>query len=244
MNNYKLVIQYNGKNYSGWQIQKNAVSVQGKITEAIHTLLRVNVNLVGSGRTDTGVHALGQIANFRHNEDLDLYKFHYSLNSLLPNDISIQNIAKVNENFHARFDALKRSYIYLITGIKSPFFYDYSYYYLKLDLNKVSRLNEVSKILMREDDFTSFSKRNTETKNNNCNIMNIHWRKSKYVTIFFIEADRFLHGMVRAIVGTLLYAVENNFDQDYILDIIGQKDREKASMAVPAKGLFLYKVTY
>jgi len=121
MNNYKVTIQYDGTNYAGWQIQSNSMTVQQKFADAVKVVLRERVNLIGSGRTDTGVHALGQAANFRTEQELDLYKFRYQINSILPADISSAQIVKVDENFHARFDARSRSYLYLFTIPNPPF---------------------------------------------------------------------------------------------------------------------------
>ncbi|MCX7797833.1 MAG: tRNA pseudouridine(38-40) synthase TruA [Melioribacter sp.] len=244
MINYLLHVQYDGTNYAGWQIQKNAPTIQQKITDAIEVILKEKVNLIGSGRTDSGVHALGQMANFKTEKNFDLNKFLYSLNSLLPVDISIKNIKKVSEDFHARYSAISRSYIYFFSHYKSPFFEKYSYHYhnvLKLD---ISKLNELSKVFLGEHDFTSFSKVNDDFNNKSCIIHEIHWKRVKDFTIFYIKANRFLHGMVRTLIGTLLYTAEKNFQQDYLMDILEKKDRTKAREAVPAKGLFLYKVRY
>ncbi len=160
MNNYKLLIQYDGTSYSGWQIQKNGTTVQQKIVDAVEVITKEKVNLIGSGRTDAGVHALGQVANFRTERDLDLRKFQYSLNAVLPNDISVVNIEKVNESFHARFDAKSRSYVYLFMNNKSPFYEKYSYLYPRLSNVDIGRLNLLSKTLLGEQDFTSLSKKN------------------------------------------------------------------------------------
>ncbi len=240
--NYKLTIQYDGTNYAGWQIQHNAVTVQQKITDAINLIIKENVNLIGSGRTDTGVHAFGQSANFRTKQKLDLYRFIYSLNSILPNDIAVKNIIEVDESFHARFDAKRRSYLYLISKMKSPFYLKYSHLITyELDCHQ---LNLLSKEFVGEHDFTSFSRKNTEIDNKFCSIYKIHWRASKEFIFFFIEANRFLHGMVRTIIGSLLFAEKNNLDNFYLQEILNKKDRETANEAVPAKGLFLFKVKY
>jgi tRNA pseudouridine38-40 synthase len=242
MNNYKLIIQYDGTNYAGWQIQDGCVTIQQKITEAVNILLKENINLIGSGRTDSGVHALGQQANFRTGKEVDIYKFNHSLNALLPKDISVLSVTQTHENFHARYDARKRSYLYFITKYKSPFFDRYSYFYHNtIDLDKLNRL---SRLFIREDDFTSFSRKNTAAENKKCSIYTAQWRETKDIVIFMIEASRFLHGMVRTITGTLLGAVKNNYYENYIEEIIAAKDREAAGEAVPAKGLFLYKVRY
>ncbi len=242
LKNYKLLIQYDGTNYSGWQIQSNAETVQQKISDSIKTILREEVNLIGSGRTDSGVHALGQIANFRSEQEIDLYRFKHSLNSVLPLDVSIVKIEKTDELFHARFDAKKRNYIYLISKFKSPFYKRYSFFYHnEIDCE---RLNLLSKVLIRQADFSSFSRKDSETENKICNIYSAGWKELKELIIFKIEADRFLHGMVRTVIGTLLSALKNNLDEKYIDDIILKTDRESAGEAVPAKGLFLFKVKY
>lgn len=242
MKNYKLIIQYDGTNYAGWQIQKNSITVQQTISEAIKTLLKVGVNLIGSGRTDSGVHALGQVANFRTENEIDIYRFKHSLNSILPSDISIINMKETNEDFHARFDAKKRSYIYLMTQIKSPFYKNYSYFYpSKIDLEK---LNEISKHFLGEKDFTSFSKKNEELDNKNCTVFDLRWKKNGELILFYIKANRFLHGMVRAITGMLLKAQISENPAQLIMDIFKSQNREAASDSVPSKGLFLHKVEY
>jgi tRNA pseudouridine38-40 synthase len=244
MNNYKFTIQYDGTNYSGWQIQDNAITVQQTIADAIKVILKEEVNLIGSGRTDAGVHALGQVANFRCAQELDLYKFHYSLNSILPNDISIKQIIKVDESFHARFDAKKRSYIYLFTSNKNPFYQKYSYMFPQIKNISFENLNRLSKVLIGKHDFTSFSRKNEEQENKFCTIEEIYWRIGNDVFLFYISADRFLHGMVRTIIGTILKAAEINYSENYLLDVLNKKDRCKADESVPAKGLFLFKVRY
>jgi tRNA pseudouridine38-40 synthase len=242
VNNYKLIIQYDGTNYAGWQIQDNAETIQGKITEAINTIIKEDVTLTGSGRTDTGVHALGQTANFRTEQELDLFRFTHSLNGILPRDISIINAEKTDENFHARFDAKRRSYVYIITKYKSPFYDSYSYFYHS-EIN-CDGLNELSKNILGEKDFTSFARKNTETKNKICKVYNAAWKETKGLIVFYIEADRFLHSMVRTIVGTLLNAQKNNLSEDYLKGLFSVNDREAAAESVPGKGLFLYKVKY
>lgn len=244
MFNYKLIIQYDGTNYAGWQIQSNAITVQQKIIDAIEIITKEKVNLIGSGRTDSGVHALGQAANFRIEKELDAYKFLYSLNSILPNDISVTEMNEVGDDFHSRFDAKSRSYIYLFSHCKSPFFEKYSYFYPPITKLDVHNLNKLSSCLLGEHDFTSFSRKNSEIEDKTCTIKEIHWRQNREQTIFYITANRFLHGMVRTIVGTLLYAAEKNLDEKYLLKLFELKNRTEAEESVPAKGLFLFKVRY
>ena len=241
MSNYKLTIQYDGTDYAGWQIQENARTVQGTISDAIRVIITEEVNLIASGRTDSGVHALGQVANFRYEKEIDIYRFQHSLNSILPPDISVINIQKVSESFHARFDAKERTYLYLISKEKYPFYYKFSLLKKNLD---ISLLNELSKIFLGEKDFTSFCRKNSEVKDKICKVNFIRWRETKNFYLFFISADRFLHGLVRTIIGTLFKALDLGESKKYIENIFNEKNREAAGEAVAAKGLFLYKVKY
>ncbi|MEN8192465.1 MAG: tRNA pseudouridine(38-40) synthase TruA [Bacteroidota bacterium] len=244
MKNYRLLIQYNGKSFSGWQRQPNVPTIQQQIEDSIYTITKERINLIGSGRTDTGVHALGQSANFRIDTELDNRKFLHSLNSILPNEIAIIDMYEVNENFHARFDAQKRSYLYIINPLKSPFHKDFAYYYPPIEKISINKLNEISSKFIGEYDFTSFAKKNTDVKEKTCNISYAKWRKSKGLYLFRIDSNRFLHGMVRTIVGTILEVAEKNLSENVIMDIIESKEREKAGRGVPPEGLFLYKVQY
>ena len=244
MNNYKLIIQYDGTKYSGWQIQKNAPSIQGAVVDSIKKITGEDVNLIGSGRTDAGVHAFGQAANFISETELDIQIFNHSLNAVLPFDISVSKIEKVNESFHSRFDAKKRSYIYQISKIKSPFYHKYSYYYPQINSYDLIKLNLLSKLFIGEKDFTSLSKKNPELENKICTIFRIEWRDKQNIVSFFIEADRFLHGMVRTIVGTILRAVKHANGEAEIINVLKQNNREAAGESVPARGLFLLKVRY
>lgn len=241
MSNYKLTIQYDGTDYAGWQIQENARTVQGTISDAIRVIITEEVNLIASGRTDSGVHALGQVANFRDEKEIDIYQFQHSLNSILPIDISVINIEKVSESFHARFDAKERTYLYLISKEKYPFYYKYSLIKKNLD---ISLMNELSNTFLGEKDFTSFCRKNPEVKDKTCKVNFIRWRETNNFYLFFISADRFLHGMVRTIIGTLFKALDLGENKSYIENIFNEKNREAAGEAVAAKGLFLYKVKY
>ena len=244
MKNYRLKIQYFGKKYAGLQIQPNVKTVQGEIVSKINIITGSNINLIGSGRTDAGVHALGQIANFQTETDLNLFKFQHSLNSLLSNDVAITEISEVPLKFNSRFDAVKRSYFYLFTNAKSPFYNDYSYQYNPIFNIKTNKLNHISQLLIGEYDFTSFCRKKTDTENMVCNISLAKWKQLKDFIIFRIDANRFLHGMVRTIVGTVLQIAEKNLPSEKIIEIINQKSRESAGRAVVAKGLFLLDVKY
>jgi tRNA pseudouridine38-40 synthase len=242
LRNYKLIVQYDGTNYAGWQIQLNAVSVQGVLQDSISQITKEKINLIGAGRTDSGVHALGQTANFRVDNELDPYRFKHSLNSILPRDIAVKKIEEVYQDFHARYDAVKRSYVFLISKGKSPFYDRYSWWYHgPIDCDY---LNSISEYLIGEKNFAAFSRKASDTENKICFIHQIRWKEWKDLVVFYVEADRYLHGMVRTMVGTLLHAIKLNLNIDYLQDIINSKDREAAGEAVPAKGLFLYKVKY
>jgi len=244
MYNYKLTIQYDGTDYNGWQSQPDGNTIQDKLINAIEKITQTKINLIGSGRTDAGVHALGQVANFKIEDQLDIFKFKHALNSLLESTIAVKKIEKVDENFHSRFDAKKRSYFYLISKNKNPFYFKYSYNYHSLNKVNVSQLNRISKAFLGEHDFTSFCKKKTETENKVCNIKDVRWRETKDFFIFKIEADRFLHGMVRTIVGTILQTAIKKLDVDFISEIIKLQNRDSSGESVSAKGLFLFKVKY
>lgn len=244
MPNYKITIQYDGTDFFGWQSQPDGNTVQDNLLKAISQITQEKVNLIGSGRTDSGVHALGQVANFRIPIKLDEYKFLHALNSLLPPTISISNISLTDEEFHSRFDAKKRSYLYLINKKKSPFLDKFSFRYPFANEIQISILKELSSTLLGKHDFTSFCKAKTDTENKVCTINNIAWRDSGNLIYFRIEADRFLHGMVRTIVGTLLSVHHIEKSNSDLLNILEKKNREAAGESVPAKGLFLYKVKY
>ena len=215
--------------------------MQGTISEAIKIILKDEVNLIGAGRTDSGVHALGQVANFNTEKEIQPFRFQHSLNSILPNDISIIDTEEVNESFHSRFDAKERTYLYLVSKQKSPFYFRYS---IVMDNLDVELLNRLSDVFVSEKDYTSFCKKNSEIKSKLCNVNFIKWRETKSFYLFFISADRFLHGMVRTIAGTLFYAAEQNGEEKLIQEIFSKKDREAAGESVPAKGLILYRINY
>ncbi len=239
---YFLEFAYNGKSYHGWQNQPNAISVQEVIENALSILLRNKTELVGAGRTDSGVHAKQMFAHFDVDIPLDLDELLYKLNSFLPADISIYNIHEVSDNAHARFDAVSRTYEYWITQSKNPFLGDFAYC-LKTPLD-INKMNAASKILFEYDDFQCFSKSRTDVKTYICHIMEADWRLDHEKLIFTIKADRFLRNMVRAIVGTLLEVGTGKFSKEDVKKIIESKNRSKAGVSVPAHGLYLTKVEY
>ncbi|QOJ29555.1 MAG: tRNA pseudouridine(38-40) synthase TruA [Ignavibacteriales bacterium] len=240
--NYAVTIAYDGTNYSGWQIQANADSVQQRIKDALQKILRHEVTLTGAGRTDTGVHALGQTANFKTEKELDAFQFLYSLNSMLPYDIAVRDLREVPLSFDARHSAVRRSYIYVISRLKDPFRYKYSHYLYNPP--SASELNALTDVLIRNNDFASFTKNAEKQQHTLCNLYSASWRSHRDFLVFTITGNRFLHGMVRTIVGTLLRTAEEGGNENDIQNILDKRDRTAAGEAVPAKGLFLRKVHY
>lgn len=244
MQRYFIYLAYEGTNYHGWQVQPNGVSVQECLQKALSTLLRVETEVVGAGRTDAGVHAKLMVAHFdSEKEDLNLALLTDKLNRLLPPDISVYRVCKVHPEAHARFDALSRTYKYYITSVKSPF-----NRHLKWRMHgslNYELMNEAAKILFEYTDFTSFSKLHTDVKTNNCKIMQAEWAQEDETTwVFTIKADRFLRNMVRAIVGTLVEVGRGKISIEEFRKVIEQKDRCKAGASVPGHALFLVDIEY
>jgi tRNA pseudouridine38-40 synthase len=244
MHRYFVELAYKGTNYHGWQIQPNANSVQEELNKAFSTILQEEINIVGCGRTDTGVHASFFVAHFDSKRaDLEQWdKFIYKLNGFLPLDISIFKLYKVDKESSSRFDAKERSYKYYINQTKDPFTLDSSaYLYGELDVEK---MNEAAKCLYEYKDFTSFSKLHTDAYTNNCDVKYAVWEQNGSNLIFTITANRFLRNMVRAIVGTLINVGNGKLSIEDFRNIIEAKDRGEAGFSVPAKGLFLVDIKY
>ena len=240
---YFLQLSYKGARYHGWQIQPNAVSVQEVMENALSTLLREKISVVGAGRTDTGVHASFFVLHFdSSNETIDGEKFVFRLNSFLPGDIAVQQIYPVSQDAHARFSALSRTYHYYISTEKNPFTTETAYTYtVNLDMEA---MNEAAKTLFGFEDFTSFSRLHTDVKTNNCKIMQAEWSRAGEQLIFTVKADRFLRNMVRAIVGTLLEVGRGKMSIGEFRTVIEKKDRGAAGASAPAHGLFLAHIEY
>ena len=241
---YFFNISYNGSSYHGWQKQKNALSIQEVIEKSLSTVFQKEIEIVGSGRTDTGVHAREQYFHSDIPNEFKPDQLKNRLNSFLPNDIAVQSILPVNEDAHARFDAIMRSYEYLLISQKNPFLEDFAYRFQR-DLS-VSEMNSASKFLIGKHDFQCFSRVKTDVKNYECDISKARWIKVRDSDIlkFEIASNRFLRGMVRAVVGTLLDIGQGKKQKEDIIRIIESKDRKAAGRAVPAKGLYLTKVVY
>ncbi|MCL4143423.1 UNVERIFIED_CONTAM: hypothetical protein GTU68_005398, partial [Idotea baltica] len=240
---YFIELSYNGKNYHGWQVQPNAVTVQEILTKALSTILREQIDLVGAGRTDAGVHALQLFAHFNVGMVLDTTHLIKKLNSFLPEDIVINNLFLVNDNTHARFDAIKRSYQYRIWLGRNPFLTDTTWqlYQKKPDIPK---MNEAASILTEYTNFKCFSKSKTEVRTYNCKVTEAKWVLKDNELTFYISADRFLRNMVRAIVGTLIEVGLNKKSIDDFIDILESEDRRNAGFSAPPQGLFLSEVKY
>jgi tRNA pseudouridine38-40 synthase len=246
VNRYFLQLSYLGKNYNGWQVQKNIPqTVQGNVQTYLSTILQEKIEVVGCGRTDTGVHAKQYFAHFdSEKSDLVINKIHwlYKLNKISAFDIAFHDIISVNENVSARFDAIGRTYEYHILKVKNVFSADLAWLCsVPFDIVK---MNEAAAYLLEVKDFTSFSKVNTQAHTNNCDVSIAEWRQENDTLIFTIKANRFLRNMVRATVGTLLNVGEGKTSIAEFKQIVESKNRSNAGMSVPAHGLYLTEIEY
>ncbi|MDR1369468.1 MAG: tRNA pseudouridine(38-40) synthase TruA [Dysgonamonadaceae bacterium] len=243
MNRYFIYLSFNGKNYCGWQIQPNGISVQQCLEAALSTLLREKISVTGAGRTDSGVHAALMVAHFDVEQTIhDLFLTVDKLNRILPADIAVQQIKAVRADAHARFDALSRTYKYYLTDKKDPFNRDFVYKISKQP--DFEEMNRAAGILLETTDFTSFSKLHTDVKTNNCRVTHARWEQEDGAWVFTISADRFLRNMVRAIVGTLLEVGRGKLSIAGFREVIGLRDRGKAGTSVPGHALFLTDIVY
>lgn len=239
---YFLEIAYDGTDYHGWQSQPNARTVQQVLTKSMETILRQPIETVGSGRTDTGVHASQQFVHFEVNSLLPEPEFCRRLNRLLPSDISAKALYPVGPAAHARFDAVHRTYEYRITLEKNPFLPRYAHYLSRpVDIDQ---LNAAAALLLQFEDFTTFSKVKGDTLHYRCQMHQAFWRQQGPDLFFTIRANRFLRGMVRLVVGTLLDVGTGKISVEAFRAILASEDRRQASGAAPAPGLFLSQVSY
>lgn len=254
--NIKLIISYDGTDYSGWQRQKNKKTIQGVIEDTLRNITgEKELKLYGSGRTDAGVHAIGQVANFKTRTNLPVDKWNIVLNNLLPRDIRVKFAKEVYYNFHARYNAKSRLYKYNVINkfrtsqvfnAKDLFLSRYFYFY-NYPL-EIERMEETAQYLIGSHDFSALSclnqKREKSIKNNFRYIKKIAINKKGPFITFSIEADSFLYKMVRKIVGTLLEFSIMKREPRYILDILKERDNQKSGMVIPPSGLYLVKVKY
>lgn len=247
MPRYFIEVLYKGTRYAGFQVQQNANSIQAEIEKSLHIFLKEKCTLTGSSRTDTGVHAFSNYFHFDSNvfesySKENFEKIIYNLNAILPADIVIRRMYLVADEAHCRFDAVSREYKYYIYQDKDPFQSDRAYYYpYKLDL---AVLNEAASAVMSYNDFTSFSKRNTQVKSFICTISKSSWSMEKGVLVYNVIGNRFLRGMVRGLVGTMLKAGTGKISLAEFRNIIETRNSAHADFSVPPQGLFLIRVQY
>lgn len=253
---YFIETSYKGTAYSGFQAQKNANTIQAEIEKALSIFFKETFHLTGSSRTDAGVHALQNFFHFdadhplinnldekkNTTENYELEKPVYNLNAILPRDIVIKKIFRVTENAHCRFDALSREYKYFIYQNKNPFLEDRAYYFpYQIDLEKLKNCAEV---IYLNKDFTSFSKKNTQVNNFICGIKKSEWILENDILVYNVEANRFLRGMVKGLVGTMLKVGRGIISLQEFQEIIESKNCSNADFSVPPNGLFLMKVRF
>ena len=244
MGRYFLRLAYRGAPFHGWQVQPNAVSVQGEVEKAMSVVLRTPISVVGAGRTDTGVNARTMYAHFDFEGELpEKGRLLVSLNRLLGRDIAVHDIIPVHAGAHARFDASERSYKYFVSFEKTPFFYPLSWHCPNgLD---IPLMNEAARLLLDTADFTSFAKLHSDAKTNICKVTKAEWSlEGESIAVFTITADRFLRNMVRAIVGTLIDVGRGKLSLEGFRRIIERKDRCAAGQSMPGEALFLWDVKY
>jgi tRNA pseudouridine38-40 synthase len=244
MRNIKLTIEYDGTGYHGWQFQPSLETIQGTIEAKLAQITGESVRLVASGRTDTGVHALGQVANFKTHSSLDAQSFLRALNSLLPEDIRIKDVEEVDEAFHARFSARGKVYEYRIFNgeLPSPFHRHYSWFVPgRLDLES---MREAALKLKGRHDFSSFCSAGSDSSSPFREIYDIDVEVRGNLVVIQVEANAFLKQMVRNIVGGLVEVGKGKLTPSQFGDILEARDRRKAGMPASAQGLFLVKVNY
>lgn len=238
---YFIELSYDGSPFVGWQRQPKGDSVQSCLEDALKTLLQKPISVVGAGRTDAGVHARQLFAHVDLDDQVD-QNLKFRLNKLLPKEIAVNSILAVTDDAHARFDATGRRYSYHITTQKDPFLKKRSYYFSKtLD---IELMNQAATVMLDHDDFKCFSKSRTDVKTYLCDIQEAYWEQNGSDLVFFIQANRFLRNMVRAIVGTLIEVGLKKISIDDFKSILLSRDRSKAGYSVPAHGLYLEKVNY
>jgi len=247
MPTYVLLLEYDGSKFSGWQRQNSQCTIQSTVEQALRTFLRSDqIQIVGSGRTDAGVHALGQVAHFRCEPiPIDQWKrLPNALNGLLPDSIAVRSAAQSSDQFHARYDAIHRTYHYLISS--KPFALQKHQRLLVLPTLDFERMNVAAQLLIGSHHFGAFCRTRSATKNRVCNVTRAQWEHElePHFWRFMIESNRFLHGMVRSIVGTLLEIGQSNISLEDLKQILTSQDRRNAGPSAPAHALVLHHVEY
>lgn len=239
---YLFEISYLGTHYNGWQSQLNATGIQQLVEKALSTILRTPTAIVGSGRTDTGVHCVQQFFHADIEKEFEVEKLILQLNSFLPADVAIRGIRQIKPDASARYDAVERTYEYHITQVKNPILVERAFFYFKeVD---VPTMNRAAALLVGTHDFQCFSKVHTDVNHFMCDLKKAQWNQKDDLLVFTITANRFLRGMVRAVVGTLLDVGTGKTSVAEFQKILKGKDRKKAGMNVPSEGLYLMKVKY
>ncbi len=249
MPRFFLELSYQGTHYSGFQSQKNANTIQAEVEKAIGILLKEEIVLTGSSRTDAGVHALQNFFHFDSRLPLRSWKgiekegnFLYKMNAILPEDIAVRRLLPVPDDSHCRFGAVSREYRYYIYRRKNPFLRDRAFYFpYRLNLDK---MQEAAAIIREYHDFTAFSKKKTQVKSFLCDVTESKWIMKESCLIYHVSANRFLRGMVRALVATMLKLGREKISLEEFRQVIESKDSSKASFAAPPQGLFLLSVKY
>jgi tRNA pseudouridine38-40 synthase len=245
LNRYFIKLSFKGTQYHGWQSQPGKITVQGELYNALQLILDEKINITGAGRTDSGVHAFNYIAHFDSEslENKSIPGIVHKLNRFLSKDIIIHDIFPVDKNTHSRFDAISRTYHYMVSSSKNPFLDEFSLYYPQ-DLDIIA-MNKACEILIKNKDFASFSKLHGNNKTTICDVREAEWRRlNPDLLVFRISADRFLRNMVRAVTGTMLKIGSHKIPLHSIQEIIDKKDRGAGGTSVIAKGLFLSEIRY
>ncbi len=241
MSRYFLEISYKGTRYSGFQLQENAHTIQAEVEKAFEVLQKEKVSMTGSSRTDAGVHALQNFFHFDFDSAVHPH-FVYKMNAILPADVVVRRLIAVDDNAHCRFDAIAREYKYFIYQQKDAFLRERAFYFpYKLD---IELLNQAAAVVKEYKDFTSFSKKKTQVKSFVCEISESKWIQEDYCFCYQVKSNRFLRGMVRAMVATMLQVARNKISLADFRAVIESRDCTRARFAAPGKGLFLIKVTY
>lgn len=244
MPTFKLVIEYDGTGYAGWQRQPDQPTVQAALEDVLQRITQTRVPVTGAGRTDAGVHALGQVASFRCDKTLSIHEWLRALNGLLPPDISIRSIQPVADEFHARYSARHKQYEYRILARPERSALGRTRAWHIRDPLDLDAMQEAARLLVGRHDFSSFQGHPTDTDNPVCDVMHLDLRRDQELIRVEVQADRFLKQMVRAIVGTLVEVGHGKRDARTMKDILDARDRRSAGLTAPPHGLYLIRVDY
>lgn len=242
LRNIKITVEYEGTRYHGWQTQQNAITIQQKLEEAVYRLCGEKRRVTGAGRTDTGVHARGQVANFRLLRSLPLHKIEMGLNAYLPDDIVVKKAEEVTADFDARFSARERVYQYYISTSRTAILRNFCWQFFKRF--DPETLNRAAALIEGEHEFGAFARAEVQGRHKRCSVFHSRWYSNGNLWIFRISANRFLHGMVRTLVGTMMHVATGKYSLEEFQHIFASGDRTQAGIAAPARGLVLEEVIY